>query len=445
MQPTGLRELDPMDASRPRAGEIPGWAAMIAWAGAIVTIAICFAAPRLLANQGDDPVLETDWFHNTLAVGVMALLGLVCAPLVRTQRSLRVAAALPLVHLAGLGIAWVGWSVLSPKIAGARGLTPLVEAIPLSHVLLIVLGATALGAFAVARRRRGEVVHAMVMISLVGLLLLGAWLPIVARSQSGGGYLDSWTVDLELVGTPRLIAMVLVPPFVAAVAYTALALRRARIAQRKLVWLAIYAMMWCAAVAVRADAAEMEMVMYANYLPWLFAGAVTIVVAIAALAGATWLATRFRRTAQHRGIVDAPMGETIAGFAITSWLRGPEPIASGFELTTKDGSLPVPASARVRAPLPLESTIARVGEIVPVVRGGDEVAVSGYEQHESGQPFRDSSAPIPSTAGVEIAPTRAGAAGLEQLVLAAWRPAIAYLFVLLAVAVPALISLGHAH
>jgi len=443
---TGLRELDPLDTSRPRAGEIVGWASAVAWIGALVTMGICFAAPRLLANQGDDPMLETAWFRNTLGLGVIGSLVFVAFPLTRTQRSLRVAAALPVVHLFGLGLAWIGWTTLAPKMGGAVNLTPLVEAMPLGYVLGTVVAFTALAAMLVARRRRHEVVHAMVMISLVGLLLLGAWLPIVASSLDGPRYLDSWNVSIDLVGTPGIIASVLVPPFVVAVVYTAFALRRSRatVAGRKYL-LAAFVIVWFVALTLRAQATELSMVAYANYLPWLFASALTVILAITALAVTTWRTTRAQRGPQYTGVVGAPAGEMVAGYAITSWLRGPEPVCSAFELTTQNGPLPIPASARVLAPLPLASTMLQVGEIVPALYGGEEVSASGFEQHTSGEPFRDSSAPIPSTRGVDVAPTTPGRAGFEQLALAAWRPSIAYLLVLLAVAAPALITLSNAH
>jgi hypothetical protein len=443
---TGLREVDPLDTSRPRAGEIVGWARAIAWTGAIVTTIICFAAPRLLANQGDDPVLDTPWFRNALGLGVIGIMMFVVFPIARTQRSLRVAAALPMVHLLGLGLAWIGWTQLAPQLDGAVNLTPLVEALPLGYVLGTVVAFTVLAAMLVARRHRREVTHAMVMISLVGLLLLGAWLPIVAGSVDGPRYLDSWHVDLELVATPKLIAGILVPPFLAAVLYTALALRRARVIVHGRKYLIIgVAALWFIALSLRGQATEVAMVTYANYLPWLFSGALTVVLAIIALALSTWRTTHAHRRAQYTGIVAAPAGEMVAGYAITSWLRGPEPVCSAFELTTPNGPLPIPASARVLAPLPIASTTLRVGEIVPALYGGEEVSASGFEKHASGEPFRDSSAPIPSTHGVEVTPTTPGRAGIEQLALAAWRPSIAYLLVLLAVAGPALITLSNAH
>lgn len=442
----GLREVDPMDTSRPRAGEIVGWARAVAWVGALVTMIICFAAPRLLANQGDDPVLDTAWFRNALGVGVIGMLIFIGFPLARTQRSLRLAAALPVIHLLGLGVAWVGWTALSPKLGGAVNLTPLVEALPIGYVLATVVAFTTLAAMMVARRRRREVVHAMVMIALVSLLLLGAWLPIVAGSLDGPRYLDSWNVSLDLVATPGIIAAVLVPPFVVAVLYTALALRRSRVilAGRKYMLVAV-AIMWFVALSLRASATELGMVTYANYLPWLFASAFTVILAITALAVSTWRTTHARRRTQHTGIVAAPSGEMVAGYAITSWLRGPEPVCSAFELTTPNGPLPIPASARVLAPLPLASSMLQVGEMVPALYGGEEVAASGFEKTTGGEPFRDTSAPIPSTRGVDVAPTQADRGGLEQLALAAWRPAIAYLLVLLAVAGPALITLSNAH
>ena len=168
---------------------------------------------------------------------------------------------------------------------------------------------------------------------------------------------------------------------------------------------------------------------------------VATIAAICALSIATWFGGRLRRSGtwrQHTGRLVGERGELIAGYEITSWLRGPRAITTACEVDTAKGTIPVPAGAHLAAPLPLSTTLLRTDERVAVLRAGDEVALGCYEQHATGQPFRDSGAPVPSDAGLQIGPTVADGAGQHALV--AWRPCIAYLVIMVAVAVPALIT-----
>ena len=198
---------------------------------------------------------------------------------------------------------------------------------------------------------------------------------------------------------------------------------------------------WIVAIVMRRYASDLAAVVYVNFVTWLLAAAAAAVAAITALSVATFIAGRRRRAGawqQHTGRLAGERGELIAGYEITSWLRGPRAITSACEVVTARGTIPVPAGAQLVAPLPLATTLLRIGERIAVLRGGDEVALGGYEQHATGQPFRDSGAPIPIDGGALIGPTDTGSAG--QLALVAWRPCIAYLVIIVVVAVPALIT-----
>src|SRR5204862_71091 len=50
-------------------------------------------------------------------------------------------------------------------------------------------------------------------------------------------------------------------------------------------------------------------------------------------------------------------GGTIGRAMIRSWLRGPEIVVQGFEVETRDGTIPVPPGATLAAPLPLSTTM----------------------------------------------------------------------------------------
>ncbi len=447
-QPCRARHSRPVPAAN---GEVDRWVRWAVTAACLVTFLIAVTVPRVLRNHGEGVLFDSFWFKNGLALEVIAVVGFAWIPVGQVSRSVRLAVVLPILHLGLMVVAWVGWDMLASRLSSAVEVTPVLHAIPLGVVFAIVGGSIAIAGWWIARSRRGEAIHAIVMIALVDLLLVGLWLPIVSWFVTDFGpsdyqwaaSLDRWErIQAELASPARLASMVLLPPLVVAIAYTAVAIRRRHwLPRMKLPVLVAIAVVWVVTIYLRRGATDLAAIVYSNFVPWLLAAGVATIAAICTLSIATWLGGRLRRSGtwrQHTGRLVGERGELIAGFEITSWLRGPRAISSACEVVTDRGTIPVPAGARLVAPLPLSTTLLRTGERVAVLRAGDEVGLGGYEQHATGQPFRDSGAPVPGDDGVQIGPTVGDDAG--QLALAAWRPCIAYLVIMVTVAVPALVT-----
>lgn len=451
------RELDIHDLSRPRDGEVDRWVRWAVTVACLVTFLIAVVVPRVLRQHVDGPLFDSFWFRHGLALEVGIVTAFACMPFGGVARSVRLAVVLPLLHLGVMIVAWVGWTMLAPEFPRAVEIVPAVIAFPMSRVLVVACVTVAIAGWLIGRSRRGETIHAIVMIALVDLLLVGLWLPLVAHHMKDRGptNLHPWDFELnqweilkgQLESPVRLSLMIVVPPLLGAIAYTWIAIRRRhwlRVLRAPVLW--VLGIAWVIAIAVRFYASDLSAVVYVNFVTWLLAAAAVAVAAIAALSVVTWLGARRQRTGawqQHTGRIAGERGELIAGFEISSWLRGPRAITSACEIVTARGTLPVPAGAQLIAPLPLASTLLRTGERVAIIRGGDEVSVGGYEQHATGQPFRDSGAPIPSEQGVLIGPTEA--AGPGQLALVAWRPCVAYLLIIVVVAAPALVTALQPH
>lgn len=446
-------ELDVHDLSRPRNGDVDHWVRWVVMVACLVTFLIAVIVPRVIGRHGEGALFDGFWFKNGLALEVAMVVALGCIPLGGVSRSVGLALVLPVLHLGVMILAWIGWTILAPRFPGAVEVVPAVLAFPMSRVLVAVTAAISLAGWLIGRSRRGEAIHAVVMIALVDLLLVGLWLPIVSQIvtdlgpapdlSTWGVEIDKWErIQAQLASPARLAVIVLVPPLLGAIGYTWIAIRRRhwlRALRAPVIGLLVIA--WIAAIVMRRYASDLAAIVYVNFVTWLLAAAAAAVAAITALSVATFVAGRRRRAGAWRqatGRLAAVRGELVAGYEITSWLRGPRAITSACEVVTSRGTIPVPAGAQLVAPLPLATTLLRTGERIAVLRGGDEVAVGGYEQHATGQPFRDSGAPIPSEGGVLIGPTEEGGAG--QLALVAWRPCVAYLVIMVVVAAPALIT-----
>jgi len=287
---------------------------------------------------------------------------------------------------------------------------------------------------AIAGRRRGEWLHASAMLALVLLLFVGLWMPAVAHTwtTTDASWLD-WDHVAWAITDPRLIAWVVVPPVLAATAYTALEIRRYE-AMRS--WrgaiLAAVISLGVIASSLRLDLDLHASLVYANFIH--------VMLAIAAVAGGVLIALglSLRDRAGVRGITGVIEGQgTVACLQIAGWLRGPRMIASSFTVLADAGAVVVPGGAEVVCPPPDTTTLLRSGEAMPILRGGDRVVLAGFVAPPADHPFRGASALIPGPR-IRVAREDARPAGFAGIALAMWRPCLAYLFVVLAIAVPAL-------
>lgn len=439
------------DLSRPRAGDLPTWVRWLILGATVVTIVIALAVPQLFLEA--EALLAPPWVK--LALGGLVVAAIVTAAMAHSPVSIlaRVAVVLPLTHLVMMIAVAIAWIALGSRLEVAHSLVPLVDALPIGAIVAAVGAAILVAAWVIARRRRREVIQVAVTIALVQLLLLGAWIPLASHFAVGAfDFAHNWVKPAVLFETfhqhGALVAFALVPPLVGAVAYAAVATRRARWApalRSPLTFgLAITLIVACLS---RMNASATTLTIYLNFVPWLLAAAFVSVAMIALLCGSFLMSAARRRRAiardrrQFVGNVAGVATDIIACVAVRSWLRSPELVVDGFEVATADGALPVPPGAILAASLPLASTGLHVGEGLALLHGGTPVALSGFDRPADGSPFRRSLAPTAAGGVIVGAEHQRDDGSFAQVVLAAWRPAVAYLLIFLAAALPALAGL----
>jgi hypothetical protein len=325
-----------------------------------------------------------------------------------------------------------------------------------------MLAATGVAALAARRRRAVGWTRAMVVIALVELLLLGLWLPIASwwwghRAEVGwvwgDGFGWGWGEGLTLsLGSPaRLIALALGPPLVLATACAAIAAHRPALVHRtRWLWGAALALLFGCAVAARLAPSTKGGLVYINLVHFLAASAFVAAVALVAFVASLWWQGRRARgrLARDRALVTGviagsaadPRG-VVACLELEGWLRGPRALVDAFEIATPAGPVPIPIGAELAASLPATSTVLRVGESVAVIRRGDRVVVGGLVEPPSDHPFRGSSALVPGPDGVVVRHHDDDRDDFASIALVAWRPSVALLVILTAVAIPGLAAM----
>lgn len=434
-----------LDLARPRAGAVEPWVRWAVVLAVAATLAVVVVGPRVIRER-DAYSLDVSrfWFENALALGLAAILALACLPGGRASRFVRLAVVLPVAQVAALLATWLAWLVLAGRLPISRETTPLFDLLPVRVVLPWLAFAIGLGGWAVARRRRREALHATLMLALVFLLLLGLWLPIASAHWNEPGWIAWNGIERALRSPADTVAFVVVPPFAAALGFTATALRWPHVWRRfGVLVIALLALGLLIAIECRLDIAEAGAYVYVNFLHVLAAAAVVAVGALVVLGAALWIANARGRRALERGALVGTIAgrDPVARFELTSWLRGHRATAAAFTVETAYGEVPVPAGARVIAPTPLATTLLHRGEVVTTLRGGDRVALGGFVRAPGDGPFRDTSAPIPGADGVTVRRSGDEPYGFSHVALELWRPALAYLVICVAVALPGLAAL----
>ncbi|HEY0193651.1 MAG TPA: hypothetical protein VGC42_21185, partial [Kofleriaceae bacterium] len=261
---------------------LPRWIQCLVVFALLVTVAIAVVGPRVLwTYYGRDTGVDAFWFRNGLAIAVGGILALALIPRLGPSRWIGVTVALPVVHAAAMALAWAGWSRLRPPPGGYRA-SQLIAAMPTGTTVQLAGLALIATSWLVARGRRGEWGHALVMLALSGLLVLGLWLPIASALECASrAEIGRWAVS------PGLAALVIVPPWLAASAFTALAVRRpAWLAARRRRLVLGLALLAAAAVLARLYHDEPALIVYSNFLH------VVLALGFLSLVSIAWLALR---------------------------------------------------------------------------------------------------------------------------------------------------------
>lgn len=453
-----IREALELTSWRQPAGTLKLWVRVALALACIATVVIPFVGARVVWWQGADALGIPRWvFNDALALFAAAGVAACAFPRFAQSRYVRLAVLLPLVHIAAVAIAWPVWLAIADKI-DAKVPQWYFRAVdlPLSALIggeLLIVG---VAAWWIARRRRdADASHAFIMIALVDLLLLGLWLPLVSWGVCRG----SWNYEIDpayaLHDVHRLTLLVIAPPLFVAIGYTAISFARVRdelsvLREHRTGEVAVVGTLLVAAFFVRADAVPAARVVYANYIH-IVLGSVVVAAAGPIVLGATmWWRARVshRRLAADAGsfvgtLVDDDRTQPVVGcHEVASWLRPPRTRVRSFVVATPSGDVPI-HGARLFAPLDPATTALHVGEAVGALRAGDRVRVSSHATTGDAAPFRTAAAPIAGADPV-LAPYGLPHLTFSDLALALWRPTVAYLVILVAVAIPALAALATA-
>jgi hypothetical protein len=424
-------------------GELAGWITFVIVSACLVTfIAVTLGVDLVFAQI--DRAVDRGWVPHGLTFVLAFCMIAAWLPPGSLSRPLRVAVVLPGVHALVVALAWPAWHAVSRFINDRSTTSELATHFPVA----LAAGGTIVMfiAFAclVARRRSGEWLHGFVMLALSELLLLGLWLPISCVVWPGGAG-EWWSnADPVIVDVSSRVALTVVPPTIVALGFTAFALRRPTqlLLARPLI-IALVGAACFVAVAARLGASAREMLLYSNQLPILLTGMVVAIGALiifgVALAVRSYAAQHaFQRKRRAEGVIVLDDNAPAFGFEITSWLRGPRVVQRSFAVNIAGATIPI-SGAHLIAPLAQATTQLHIGESLAVLRPGDRVTIAGHTS-ASGDPFRTSAAPI--TDQLFIAPADRGASGFVHVALAMWRPCVAYLLIVVAVALPALAALA---
>jgi hypothetical protein len=414
-------------------GSLRAWVRGLIACAYVLTLAIAVIGARLLWGiAGKYTTVDPFCFRNLPAMMVGGVLAMALALPARTSRWIRIALVLPFAQIAVMLAAWLLWHAVDSEVAS--DLAPLVDALPLGTIV-VGMGVVYV-AVAVLVARRHERLHAVVMLALANLVVLGLWLPVATRVWCG----ESTRADFDLVDHDlgRLALVVLTPPLAAAIAFTGLWFRRIRMPRLSG---AIVSLLFASALVASIARRPLSNYALVQFLHVLLAVALLAVAAIGLLAVAMALDAGRARRRLSRGVTGVICCDdgAAAVVSVTSWLRGPQQLLAPFSIATQHGNVPVPGGARWAGPLPRSTTLLRGDDVAVVLRAGDQVIASGFVQPELDDPFRSSCGWIPGGQEIVIGRVEDVRAPTE-LGLALWRPCVAYIAIVIAIGVPALVT-----
>jgi hypothetical protein len=414
-----------------RAGALPGWVCAVVAVACAVTVAVAAAGAReVWAQVGRYVGVSKFDGRNDLALGLALAMVACFVPRGAVSRWVRMAVVLPVLQLLGIVVAYAYWRYLTAGEREIWNAARLVETVPLPVVVVYLVAACVLTGCAIGRRGRREWLHVATMIALVHLLLFGLWLPIAAA----------------VVPARWSILAVFLPSLVGASVIAWCAHRdRWLFVRRGNVLASAVGVLLCAALYARLEPSDAALRSYTSFTHVLLAAAVVAIAMVVMLAAALYLRARRARRAMARDplrrtgrvVTDT---ELVGRIEITSWLRGPQLVVGACSVATDAGELLVPGGAELVAHVPPITTRLAVGESVVALRGGDRVELAGYVRPAAGHPFRDGADALVPGPGVRIAPADADSFARADIALSVWRPAVAYLLIVTAVALPGVVA-----
>lgn len=432
--------------------------------GCIATVVVpAVAATALYRDAGIDIPYTRFSFCYSLSLAALAAIAAIAFAL---GRWVHIAVLLPLVHVGLLACGWHMWRELDA--AGALGPDArIATATPLGLTAAALAACGALLAIAItrgrSRRRRRDTTpaRALATFALAFLLALGLWLPLVATPAAALGDVVAAGRAAFAFEHPASVALVAaLPPLALAAWHTARARRSSR---RSGAWrlglLALFAID-CRLACGLGDRARM---VYSNFVPLVLAAALlacaALVVLLASELARSIMLTRALAGPRARSGRIASDGAAtgarpaIGVAEIAGWLRPPRFAIEPFALALPDGAAVPIHAAQLIAPMPAGSIALAVGESIAILRAGDAVVVARLgsaaaaaadtdadaDAATAGDPYRSPA----QLAGVDVvvAPADARALTFGDIALAAWRPAVAYLAILAAIALPGFIAL----
>lgn len=425
------------------------WVRVAVAAACFLTVVAAVVGPHALLEQVPWYVRD-DYDVASVRDGLWVLLfvWIVVSLAPAGNRWLQLAVLLPVGHLVAMVIAWAEWTAYAELLPDWMSNNPVARALPPSTFLIGLAAICAIAGWLAARCRMRDALHAATMIALIDLLLLGLWLPIATQLwASDVSWLDpkhALVIALDAHPAP-ILASVLLPPLVVAIVAATVAHRNRGIfaRRREPLWVCLGILLLAALIA-RGVSSYGASVLYADFVPLLLVTAIAAIGMLVTLAIGLWWRDRRSRRAlavgpgRFEGIVaTSEEVPSIGGVEITSWLRGPCVVLSPCTVTTRAGELVVPGGAELVAHVPPQSTTLLTGEVAVVLRAGDRVTVSGYVPPDPDHPFRGSAALVPER--VRVARHGDDGSASRDVMLSMWRPCVAYLAILAAIALPAVV------